>query len=155
MFGDGKKVSTLKDADLDSRPQDIAYFGFQCMLDTAETVDKRIDQHPLSLHYSLKLPQAIYNPPTKAVEEIFSSTGTRDREVITQGMSRLFENPGRRLAFDRLAKRDGNVEGGDDKEGKDDQKGNAGVREPNDAITSPKMSRLLSSGQQGRTDNRI
>ena len=115
MFSDGKRVSTLKDADLDTRPQDIAYFGFQCMLDAADTEDKRIDQHPLLLHYSLKLPQAIYNPATKAVEEIFSSPGTRDREVITQGMSRLFETPGRRLAFDRLADRDGNVEGDDDK----------------------------------------
>ena len=155
MFGDGKKVSTLKDADLDTRPQDIAYFGFQCMLDTAETVYKRIYQQPLSLHYILKLLQAIYNPTTKAVEEIFSSPVSRDREVITQRMSRLFETPGNRLAFDRLADRDGNVEGVDDKEGKDDQQGDTGVREPNDAITSPKMSRLLSSGQQGGTDNRI
>ena len=61
----------------------------------------------------------------------------------------------RRLAFDRLANRDGSAEGDDDKEGKYDQQGDTGVREPNDAITSPKMSRLLSSGQQGGTDNRI
>ena len=40
--------------------------------------------------------------------------------MITQGMSRLFETPGRRLAFDRLADRDGNVEGDDDEEEKDD-----------------------------------
>ena len=91
----------------------------------------------------------------KAVEEIFSSPGTRDREVITQGMLRLFETPGRRLAFDRLADMDGNVEGDDDKERKDDKQGDTRVREPKDAITSPKMSRLLSSGQQGGTDNRI
>ena len=103
----------------------------------------------------MKLLQAIYNPATKAVEEIFSSPGTRDREVITQVMSRLLETPGRRLAFDILADRDGNVEGDDDKEGKDNQSGNTRVREPNDAITSPKMSRLLGSGQQGGTDNRI
>ena len=70
-------------------------------------------------------------------------------------MLRLFKTPGRRLAFDRLADRDGNVEGDDDKEGKEDQQGNTGVREPNDVITSPKMSRLLSSGQQGGTDNHI
>ena len=67
----------------------------------------------------MKLLQAIYNPATKAVYEIFSSPVTRDREVITQGMSILFKTPGRRLAFDRLADRDGNVEGDDDKEGKD------------------------------------
>ena len=145
MFRDGKNVSTLKDVDFDTRPQDIAYFGFQCMLDAAKTVDKRINQHPLSLHCSLKLPQAIYNPAMKAVEEIFSSPGTRERLVITQGMSRLFETPGRRLAFNRLADRDGNVEGDDDKEGKGDHQGDTGVREPNDAITSPKISRLLSS----------
>ena len=58
MFGDGKKVTNLKDTDLDGRPQDIAYFGFQYMLDTTEIVDERINQEPLSLHYSLKLPQA-------------------------------------------------------------------------------------------------
>ena len=54
-----------------------------------------------------------------------------------------------------MADRDGNVEGDDDKEGKDDQQGNTGVREPNDAIMSPKMSRLFSSGHQGGTDNSI
>ena len=74
-------------ADLDSRPQDIAYFGFQCVLDAAETVDKRIDQQPLSLHYSLKLPQAICNPSTKEVEDIFSAPGKRYREAFTKGMS--------------------------------------------------------------------
>ena len=145
----------MKNADLDTRPQDIAYFGFQCMLYAAETVDKLIDQHPLLLHYSLKLPQEIYNPGTNTVDDIFSPTETRDREVITQGVSRLFETPGRRLAFDRLADRDGNVEGDDDEEETDDQQGNTRVREPNDVITSPKMSRFLSSGQQGGIDNRI
>ena len=70
-------------------------------------------------------------------------------------MSRLFETSGRRLAFDVLADRDGNVEGDDDEEEKDDQQGDTRVREPNDVITSPKMRRLLSSGQQGGTDNRI
>ena len=88
----------------------------------------RIDQHPLSLHYSLKLPQAIYNPATKTVEDIFSPPGTRDREVITQGMLRLFETPGKRLALDRLADRYGNIEGDDDEEEKDDQQGDTRVR---------------------------
>ena len=75
--------------------------------------------------------------------------------MITQGMLILFETSGSRLAFDRLADRDRNVKGDNDKEEKDDQQGDTGVREPNDAITSPKMSRLLSSGHQGGTDNYI
>ena len=91
----------------------------------------------------------------KLVEDIFSPPGMRDREAIIQGMLRLFETPGRRLAFDRLADRDGDVKGDDDEEEKDDQQGDNTVREPNDVITSPKMSRLLSSGQQRGTDNRI
>ena len=49
------------------------------------------------------------------------------------------------VAFDILANRDGNVEGDNDKEGKDDQRCDTGVREPNNAITSPKMIRLLRS----------
>ena len=49
----------------------------------------------------------------------------------------------------------GIVEGDDDEEEKDDQQGDTRVREPNDVTTSPKMSRLLSSGHQGGTDNRI
>ena len=72
------------------------------------------------LLFKSSIPQAIYNPATKTVEDIFSPPGTRDMEAITQGMSRLFETPGKRLAFDRLADRDGNVEGDDDEEEKDD-----------------------------------
>jgi hypothetical protein len=144
MFGDGKKVTTLKDADLDSRPQDIAFFGFQCMLDAQETVDKRITQDSLSLHYSLKLPQGLYNPETKKVEEIFNSPGRKDREVITQGMGRLFATPSKRLDFDA------DVEEGEE-DANDEQEKNR------DAVTfaSPKMSKLLNSGEQGGKNNRI
>ena len=76
----------------------------------------------------MKLPQAIYNPATKIVDDILSPPGTRDREVITQGMSILFETTGRRLAFDRLADRYGNIEGDNDEEEKDDQQGDTRVR---------------------------
>ena len=140
---------------MDDRPQDIAYFGFQGMLDATETVDNRINQEPLSLHYSLKLPQAIYNPETKTVEEIFSSPGKRDREMITQGMSRLFETPGMRLDFDNLTNRNGNDEGKEDDERNEEQQEEPRARETSEYITSPKMSRLLNSGEKGGNDNRI
>lgn len=41
------------------------------MLDATESADERIEQAPLALHYSLKLPQSIYKLATKEVEEIF------------------------------------------------------------------------------------
>jgi len=121
------------------------------MLDVADTVDKRIDQQPVSLHYRLMLPQAICNPSTKEVEDIFSAPGNRDREVITKGMSKLFETPGERLDFERLAGRNEDDEDDKDEEAKD----NPQVEKTNDVITSPNRSRLLSSGQQGSTENRI
>ena len=154
MFGDGKKVTNMTDGGLDSRPNDIAYFGFQCMLNATESVDERITQEPLNLHYSLKLPQSMYNPETKQVEEIFSTPGKRDRALLTQGMGRLFSTPVRRINFETVTDKDGNDNDKED-EGETKEPGEATNSITSQVITSPKMSRLLSSGEKGSNNNRI
>jgi len=76
--------------------------------------------------------------------------------MITQGMSRLFETPGKRLLdFDNLTNRNGNDEGKNDKEGNKEQQEETRARETNEYITSPKMSRLINSGEKGGNGNRI